>query len=406
MITGYTGPDGEVKVLGSPADLYTWSAGFLKELNRQQDPALARLTDSLTRNAGTPMQKATAIYQWVQHHIKYVAFEDALEGFRPRQAADVLGKRYGDCKDMCSILTAMMRHAGLEAYYAWIGTRNIPYRYEEVPTPATDNHMISVARINGTWYFADGTASYATLNLPPYQLQGKQAFAALADTGYKLLEVPVAPAHTNQIIDSTFIYFTANGVAGTERVCYSGYFSQQLMTQMGHSTQKDGRDIVKTRMGKASNKFMLGDYIIDTAAAHDNQSRITAKFEIPGYGKKIGDAYYLNLNLEKLLENQAIDTARRKIPKEHDFLYTIKQCHILDIPAGYTVSYQPPNYEADNHLVQCSIRYTQAGNKLIAEQIVILKTLMLQPEDFDTWNKVMLALKKHYSETVELKKTM
>ena len=128
-----------VPVFNSLDELYKWDANFLTNINATPDENLRKITDSLCVNKKTDREKAQAIYMWVQNHIKYVAFENGLEGFVPRQAADVCSKRYGDCKDMASILTAMLKLSGLDASFTWIGTRSIPYSYKEVPLPVTDN---------------------------------------------------------------------------------------------------------------------------------------------------------------------------------------------------------------------------------------------------------------------------
>ena len=75
----------------------------------------------------TDEAKARRIYKWVQQNIKYVAFEDGMEGFIPRDASLVCSRRYGDCKDMASILTKMLQYSGVEACFVWIGTRSLPY---------------------------------------------------------------------------------------------------------------------------------------------------------------------------------------------------------------------------------------------------------------------------------------
>ncbi|HMP94600.1 MAG TPA: DUF3857 domain-containing protein, partial [Phnomibacter sp.] len=202
-VKSYTNSKGVQPFFGTVKQLYAWNAAFLKGLNETEDPELRRITDSLTRGINQPLDKAARIYHWVQTHIRYVAFENGLEGFRPRQAAEVCSKRYGDCKDMSSIITKMLRMAGIEAYYTWIGTRDLPFAYEDVPLPIVDNHMISTARINNQWYFLDGTAPFATLTHTPYHIQGKEALVAKGPDAYEILTVPVTPYSGNVLIDST-----------------------------------------------------------------------------------------------------------------------------------------------------------------------------------------------------------
>lgn len=157
-------------------------------------------------------------------------------------------------------------------------------------------------------------------------------------------------------------------------------------------------------MGKASNKFILGNYKITEVNPEENILNITADFEIPGWGKKVGNEYYINLNLEKLFENRLIDTAKRKIPMEHEYKFVIKQYHILKIPEGYTVTYKPENFSFENDMVALKIQYEVKDGKIIAYQEYQNKTLMVQPGDFNECNKAAKAAAPQYKEQVVLEK--
>jgi hypothetical protein len=403
-ITSYEGKNGTQNFLGSVDDLYKWDNTFIKELNTQQDPNLKKTVDSVIAGQITELDKAKSIYQWVQQNIRYVAFENGVEGFRPRQAADVCNKRYGDCKDMSSIITQMLRIAGIKAYYTWIGTRDIPYDYTDIPLPIVDNHMISTANINGQWLFLDGTDPHATFGVPPSDIQDKQALIAVNENEYKILRVPVIAAENNTMLDSTFISFTDEGIKGHEKVNYYGYFGEDVYNTLLYRDEKETRDYVKTRMGKASNKFILGDYTINKIDPANNVANITADFEIPGYGQKAGNEYYINLNLEKLFEKEIIDTAKRKVPREMEFKYGIKEYHILDIPDDYTVTYKPDDFNFNDDLVSIKMYYKIENGKIIAAQEVESKKLMINPEDFNEWNKAMKSVEPQYKETIVLEK--
>lgn len=391
------------KVFGTVADLYRWNYSFLEDLNKTEDPVLRSITDSLVAGKKTELEKTEAIYKWVQSSIRYVAFEQGLEGFRPRQAADVCRKKYGDCKDMSSIITQMLKMSGIEAYYTWIGTRDIPYKYSDVALPIVDNHMISVARIGGKWYFLDGTAPNSLLDMPPHHIQGKEALVAISKDEYKILTVPVANPVASRLVDSTFIRLNDQGISGSQRVSYNGYFATDVWDELLYKNDRNRQEFVKRKVGKGSNKFILGKYEIGEKVDAGN-ARITADFELPGYGKKIGNEYYLNLNLERIFEGQLIDTAKRKIPKSLEFLYTIEQHHILEIPEGYKVSYKPDDLLIDNAFYRVEIKYTSSANRLIATQRITNKSLMIDPADFIKWNKDLPAIQANYKEQVVLEK--
>jgi len=337
-------------------------------------------------------------------NIRYVAFENGLEGFRPRQAAEVCSKRYGDCKDMSSIITQMLRIAGIKAYYTWIGTRSLPYDYSDVPLPIVDNHMISTANIDGKWIFLDGTDPHAKFGMPPSGIQNKQALISIDDKEYKVLRVPVIPAEENSMVDTTTISFIDNGIKGHEKVTYYGYQGEDVYNSLLYRDENETKDFVKTRMGKASNKFILGNYTITRVNPEENIANISADFEIPGYGKKLGDEYYINLNLEKIFEKQVIDTVKRKIPFEIEYNSSTNECHILEIPKGYEVSYLPKDFSFDNDLASIKISYKVIDGKVIASQEAKCKKLMIDPSEFEEWNKGMSSVQLQYKESVVLKK--
>lgn len=403
-ISSYDDKEGTKPFLNTVDDLFKWNVDFTKTINTSIDATLRKVVDSLTANAKTDRQKTKNIYEWVQKNIKYVAFENGLEGFRPREASDVYFKRYGDCKDMSSIITQMLRIAGLKGYYTWIGTRLIPYDYTDVPLPIVDNHMISATFLDGQWIFLDGTNPNAIFGLAPSHIQGKEALIAIDEKQYKIVRVPVAEAAVNRLIDSTFINITENGIAGHETVRYYGYFGNDVYNSLQYFDEAGLKNYVKSRMGKGSNKFILGNYGIDKINPAENIVNIHADFEIPGYGKKLGDEYYINLNLEKMLESQVIDTSKRKIPKEIDYKYIISQYHILNIPAGYSATYIPKDFTFSNEMFDLKIRYELKDQKLIALQQIENKVLMVLPSRFNEWNNAIKAILPHYKESIVLEK--
>ena len=405
QLLSYKNESGEiVGFLGNLNDLYKWNYNFINQLNNTKEEALKYLADSLTANTNTQREKAEKIYQWVQSNIKYVAFEDGLGGFIPRRAVDVYNRRFGDCKDMASILTALLQLSGLKAYFTWIGTRDIPYDYTDVALPICDNHMIAALNLDSEWIFLDATDPNCIFGLPSYAIQGKQALVGISKDDYKIIRVPEVNVEKNSLIDSTYITLTDNGIKGHCSVYYNGYWGTDVYDHLMFSDDKKTRDYVKYRMGKASNKFIMDDYSINKLNNNEKAINIQAGFEVPDYGKKISDELFINLNLEKLFTNEIIDTAKRKIAVENDYKYIIKQYTILEVPQSYSVSYIPKDYSLNNELFGFSIKYSQQGNKIIALQEIHNNYLLLQPKDFPVWNNSLRQLQNQYKEEVVLEK--
>ena len=63
-------------------------------------------------------------------------------------------------------------------------------------------------------------------------------------------------------------------------------------------------------------------------------------FSIPSYVSKVNDYLYINLNLDKMVENNIIKPDRT-IPIENDYCKTYKLTCRLKIPEGYTINQIP-----------------------------------------------------------------
>lgn len=403
-VGSYTSNGQTVPIFSSLNELYNWNVNFLSNVNLTTDKELKKITDSICLNVPTNREKAHTIFRWVQEHIKYVAFEAGLEGFIPRQAADVCAKRYGDCKDMASILTAMCKIAGLDAHFTWIGTRSIPYSYNEVPLPITDNHMICAVKIDNAWIFLDATDPSCIFGFPTTGIQGKEALISIDPKKYELVKVPVVAAEQNVITDSTFLSIGKNALLGNCSVDYIGYFGSDVYSNLSYHTGDDERTYARRRMAKGSNKFIMQDYKITLTDKEKRSANISSEFEIPGYTKSIADEIYINLNLEKLFNYTAVDTAKRKTAIENQFLFTINQVHTLQLPEDYATEYVPANSSFSNNLVDFSIVYKQEPGKISATQKFVLKKLYIEANDFALWNKTIAAVSPAYKEQIVLKK--
>lgn len=403
-VTRYRQDGVDIPVYNTVDELYKWNSSFLKDINTTSSSLLKQVADSICAGKTTEWDKAQAIYHWVQSHIKYVAFEAGMEGFVPRQAEEVCAKRYGDCKDMASLLTALLKTSGLQAYFTWIGTRSIPYTYTEVPLPITDNHMISAVKVDNKWIFLDATDPNCIFGFPTSSIQNKEALIGINADKYELVKVPVMPAARNFIVDSTFLTIDKKVLKGAASVDYMGYYGSDVYNSLLYNKGDDERVYARRRMAKGSNKFIMKDYKISFPDPANKSANIRSNFEIPDYVKSIDDEMYINLNLEKLFNYTVIDTAKRKVAIENDFLMNIRQVHLLKIPEGYTIEHLPKDVAVSNNVVDFSIEYKQVNNEVIATQKYMIKQLYIEVNDFPKWNEAINKIAPSYKEEIVLKK--
>ncbi len=407
-IDHYRVNDETVDVLSGVSSLYNWYADFVKDVNTSENPVLKAIVDSLISPQDGRMDKVKKIFYWVQDNIKYVAFEDGLGGFIPRQAADVCDKRYGDCKDMASIITEMLQYANIEAYLTWIGSRDIPYDYEELPTPMVDNHMIaSVKTDEGAYIFLDATGSYTPLGFPTSFIQEKEALIGISPEKYEIVRVPSVKKEFNTYIDTIKVAIAEDVVKGTGKATVKGLTKFNLTHRLINQKSNDKRDYLKKWLEIGNNKFLIEDYIIKGLDSRDSAMTVDYKFSIGDYYNKVNSDIYFNLNLDKAYENSLIDIKERKgIAKE--FRNKKIDTHIIEfkIPDGYTVESLPENVNFNRDKYGFSIAYNRNEDSIFLEKQVIINTLTLDESDFESWNEMVSLLSDAQSEVVILKKKL
>ncbi len=404
-IKNYTVKNIEKPVLSDVNDLYAWYVTLRNQVDRSSLDQVYQIAENLTKNSTSKNEKAKAIFNWVQDNITYVAFEDGLGGFVPRGAASVCNKRYGDCKDMANILYEMLNHVGIEAYHTWIGTRDRPYSYYDVPTPIVDNHMIATAIIDGEMIFLDATDSYVPYGMPSSFIQGKEALIGLTDEQFKIIKVPEQPKEKNTTHINTTITLEGDVLKASGKRTMNGYemvnFIQDVKYKKDDKTDEEYLNN-KYKIGNNKTKYTAID-LGDLSTKKDAYS-INYNLEINNFAKKIGSKIYLNLNLEKPLSDNIILIDKRRYGKKIDHKYIRDFNTTFIIPDGYKLKSIPKDNSNELEKYGYSFKFEQKGNKLIVNKSIYINTLAIKKDEFEDYNLFIKSLIKAYKKSIVLEK--
>lgn len=400
-IKDYMVNNNKVEVLDDVKKLYAYYKGFTKNLNQTEDPALKAISLQITKNLTHDDDKVKAIFYWVKDNIKYIAFENGYEGFIPREASLIHERKFGDCKDMASIITAMAKYANVKnVFISWIGTREIPYSYDELPTPAVDNHMVALYKKGEEYIFLDATDKETLYGIPTAFIQGKEALYGEGDS-YKIIPVPIVPAERNEILEQVKLKIEMDKLVGLGKIEFNGYNRSRILLRIGDATNKTRFEMIKSLVLKGNNKFNLKDYTEENIKDRDKPYQINYNFDLGNYIVKVDKEMYVNLFLDKPLEKVIIEKDRSaKFEFEH--LNYINTQYELDIPLNYMVKYLPKNFSLDNDYIKADIVYEVKNDTIFLNLSLKQKKLLLDKPDFELWNKMIKDLKNNYADTLIL----
>jgi tetratricopeptide (TPR) repeat protein/transglutaminase-like putative cysteine protease len=161
-----------------------WYAG-LQRPQLAVTPAIKAKAAELTKGLNSDDDRIRALYNFVSTHFHYISLSFGIGRYQPHAADDVLGNEYGDCKDKHTLLAALLKAEGYDAWPALINSsREID---PEVPSPRQFDHVITVVARGSHELWLDTTPEVAPFGLLLPNLRDHQALV-VPDTKPAVLE--------------------------------------------------------------------------------------------------------------------------------------------------------------------------------------------------------------------------
>ena len=395
---------GTVNVGNDLSDLYQWYAGLMKRIPESVSHIdLKNKVEELTYGLPSDEEKIRVIYAWVQDNIEYIAFEDGMNGFIPRNADHIFEKRYGDCKDMANLLKTMLEHAEIPAYLTWIGTRAKPYSYEEVPSVCTDNHMICSVKINGEYVFLDATNQNIRLHVVPQGIQGKEALIGVNDTLYDLVKVPVTPKQDNVRIDKIKLTLNDKVLQGEVNTELKGYFKDDydLIASYREFRKQEDYHLDLLNIGGESYTVAL--------SGHEQTEERTKVHVVSNFENKIikaGSKLYVNVSLNDFYNQlQVEDLKDRAVGIHEDYKFKHQVITTLEIPEGYTLGKQTDSIEYKEEHFEYAQSFIQEEGHVKCIQNLEIDFINLKPSYFEAYEQFLETVKKAEKQKIILIKS-
>jgi transglutaminase-like putative cysteine protease len=404
-IKSYENLEGEsVGVLRDVDDLHNWYKSFLKDVTCDNEDELNAVLDNLISSGDAEKIKVKKVFEWVQKNVKYIAIEDGLGGFIPRNPDLVMNRRYGDCKDMSTLIVQMLSMLDIKAHKVWIGTDKIPYKYNELPTPLVDNHMIAAYfdKETNKYIFLDATDSKVAFGFPTQFIQGKEALIHQGDS-YEIKVVPIIPSSENSFVDSVSLKIQNETLIGSGSLMAKGYYAVDFKHHLNNvKTENSKKSHSNAVTKKGNNKYKLIDYNITT---QENLIKYDYSFELSDYIFKNEDEIYINLNLSHSLAFFEPYTKDRKYDVKHRYASVTIYYFTLEIPENYVIDYIPDNVIIEGEDYDVRIKYIKVNDRLLKYSLELdFNFITMKQERVHEIYDMSKPIKSAFNERVVLKK--
>jgi len=224
-------------------------------------PVIASLADDITRGKIGRREQAEAIFDWVTGNIRYLALVIGVGRVVPNPPETAIANRYGDCKDVATLMSALLAAKGIASEYALINTNPV-YQLDATPLVGSFNHVI--VYLPEFDLYADPTVAASFVGRLPRADRGKPVLR-VAKHETTQARTPIGTADDNVARVSTRLKIGADEVVhGETAVEGSGEFAQVLRRFVVQSEGKSAQ-VALDALGKQLN--IIGEYGLEMPPA-------------------------------------------------------------------------------------------------------------------------------------------
>jgi tetratricopeptide (TPR) repeat protein/transglutaminase-like putative cysteine protease len=329
-------PDVQVTTFASWEEVGRWY-GALQQDAIKITPAIQTKATELTKGLKIDEEKVQAIYSFVALRIHYIGLEFGIGRYQPHDAEDVLENAYGDCKDKHTLLAALLRAAGYDAWPALVhGGRKLD---SDVPSPAQFNHVITVISLGGKLTWVDTTPEVSPYGLLLANLRDKQALVVPGGQAPKLMNTPADAPFPQKQTFSTEGKLDAEGTfTGHIEQSYRGDTEVLIRLAFRQTAEAQWKDLVQG----LSYRLGFGGDVSDVHASSLDDT--TAPFRVSYDYRRKDYSDWANRQFTPPLPGMGIEAGNdgnEKPPTEPYYLGATGEILYqarMELPQGYSVT--------------------------------------------------------------------
>jgi len=332
------------------------------------------------REITDPMQRAGAALRWVQEEIRYFSVSLGESSHRPSSPAEVLQRRYGDCKDKTLLLVSLLRALGLEADPALVASNSPKLPQRLLPHPDAFDHVVAQLRLGGRSYWLDPTRLGQRGRLDRLGVhEGATALVVHPDTrGLTELHSADPLGLATQELDERFTVLELGG-AGRLQMRYTWHGTNAELMRLAFA-RMSGEQRRRQVMGGYDRRYP-GIRLLDEPTLHDdtegNRFSVQANFEVPAmtrlqdgrwllrfYADPVANAVRLPENFERrfpaIVASVPTQARYRVSVQWPDSVSVLRPADTLRVPSDFFVAEVQRSFRANLAELQMEVAPRQA----------------------------------------------
>ncbi|WP_276368121.1 transglutaminase domain-containing protein [Chryseolinea sp. H1M3-3] len=333
---------------------------------------LKKKAEEVTSGITDPLQKVTAIFNYVQKNLEWDGTKDTYVDNLKKVVED----KKGTAADINIILASMLEKIDVAFDMVLISTRDHGFIRQQYPMEKQFNYVICMVKIGDKNFFLDATEKYLPMGILPERcLNGEGLVISKNNHGWIAID---AKAKARTHINSELSLNENGELKGKVNYTCDGYDAFRLRADYH---KKGEADFVKEFL--ADKNWEIAKSEFQHVNEIDQTIKQTHEFTINEYGTLAGNVIYLNPFVTGQTKENIFKLPTREYPV--DFGSAIEKTYLsrIAIPEGFTVDElpKPRVIILPNNSGKYTYNITQMGNQLNVVSIMqINKSLFIQDE--------------------------
>jgi hypothetical protein len=333
---------------------------------------LKKKAQELTAGMTDPMQKVTAIFNYVQSTIEWDGTKDKLVD----NLKEVIERKKGTAADINITLASMLEKVDVPSDMVLLSTRDHGFIRQQYPMEQQLNYAICMVKIGDKTLLLDATEKYLPMGvLPERCLNGIGLVISKKNHGW----IDIEPKVKSKTMVSSEVALQSTGeIKAKVNFTFDGYDAYRLRSDY---YRKGESDYVKGFL--ADKNWEIAKSEFQNIKEIDRATQQIHEFTVDDYATVAGDVIYLNPFVAAQTKENVFKLPTREYPV--DFGSPIEKLYMskITLPEGYTVDEMPKPkiiFMPENG-AKFSYNVTQMGNTLnVVSLLQINKSLFLQDE--------------------------
>jgi tetratricopeptide (TPR) repeat protein/transglutaminase-like putative cysteine protease len=348
----------------------------------------------------TRLALVRAAYDFVVTQTRYVGLEFGIHGYKPYRVDQILGRRFGDCKDKASLLHALLEAMGIDSRLVLLRMRRLGRIPEHPASLSVFNHAILYVPELDLWL--DGTAAYSGTRDLPGEDRGATVLVVNPNGPPHFGTIPDAGPDENRTDADLDLRLAIDGsaaldghwrVVGTDAPGY----------RRSYGVEDGRRALLEQTMGQLFPGSRVESVTVSDLSRIEDDVDVRFAVSVPRCAQRDGEGLRFTPFGDSIGYVQAYASlSSRKLDLDLGGPRSIRFRYRYALPAGWRVRELPEPARAEGRLGRFSVRYREENGAVLAEGEVLLPGGRVSPGEYPAFRELMVQVDRAFARRIRV----